>query len=898
MTEFLFAAKHLAVIGLLVFVSYVLGRRLLWSLPFRSTGEQVAFSASVGLGLIGTALFLLGLVHLLHVGVVAALVLATLAACSRVFVEMGAALRRGGRALTTRGTRSRAAVRLAAGILAFAGMAWLAVLALYPPHLWDAISYHLAAAKIFAVEQVVRPAENLRYCVAPQLNEVLFALMLMVSDDLSAQLVQFAAMVLVAVLLAGWCGARYPPLAGPVAAGLWLGSPLVLALGTNAYIDMGVAFFCTMAVFAFVNGLEEPGAHWMRVAGLSAGFAAGTKYTALVTVAILGTLLLIRAVRSRAWRAVAEFSICCALVAGPWYAYTFAHTGNPVSPYLSSVFPDRGCWDQRDAATVGQDMAQHGGPRTLAGLLALPASVTDDRLPFGGPLALSKTAAFALPLFLVGALRDRRTRVLGVFALVSFLFWFFSVQITRYMLAAVPAMCALAVIAADWGLRSLLRRIPAAVASAMAFFGGAALVIPAWETVHEVRRWGPPPMTARERVLYHERVPSYRCAKWLNDHLGRNYRVLTYTHEYMTYYFDGERIGDGLGRMRYVDIPFEDARSLRAWLKGAEASYLLLTHPPFRVESEPFFQQHFQLQCGSADTRLYRVADSGVPATELGPELVVNGDFGYQGDWEWYGSAAYKPEHGRGNPAGRVGSAGYPHQRIAVLPDQLHRLSFRMRCNSVTKPQVYLRWYDREGAVVGHEAPFLECRPPGRKVDVPILSPLTAVEVHLLVLPGIADSWFDDLSLRAVVERAPPGREPRRVELPARPMVRGLRVEPLADGLAIDIRETASMLEMAIPRTVVEPGQRAQVELDLKTGAPGPFAVRFIRLDGTVSRRAFFEPGAEPGSGERRVRFRVLSPKDFSGDAVRLRIHPPQAAASGSFELANLAVGVVARDGP
>ena len=482
---------------------------------------------------------------------------------------------------------------------------------------------------------------------------------------------------------------------------------------------------------------------------------------------------------------------------------------------------------------------------------------------------------------------------------MSFLFWFFSVQITRYMLAAVPAMCALAVIAVDWGLRSLLRRIPAAVASAIAFLGGAALVIPAWETVHEVHRWGPPPMTARERVLYHERVPSYRCAKWLNDHLGRNYRVLTYTHEYMTYYFDGERIGDGLGRMRYIDIPFEDARGLRAWLKGAEASYLLLTHPPFRVESEPFFQQHFQLQCGSADTRLYRVADSEVPATELGPELVVNGDFGYQGDWEWYGSAAYKPEHGRGDPAGRVGSAGYPRpadRRPAgpapppLVPDATATRS--------PKPQVYLRWYDREGAVVGHEAPFLECRPPGRKVDVPILSPLTAVEVHLLVLPGIADCVSTTSRCARSSSALRPGRSRGRARLPARPMARGLGVEPLADGLAIDIRETASMLEMAIPRTVVEPGQRAQVELDLKTGAPGPFAVRFIRLDGTVSRRAFFEPGAEPGSGERRVRFRVLSPKDFSGDAVRLRIHPPQAAASGSFELANLAVGVVARDAP
>ena len=897
MTEFLFAARHLAVIGLLVLAGYVLGRRLLSRIAFRSSGEKAAFCASLGLGLIGTALFLLGLARLLHVGVVAALGLAALAACGPVWRELAASVRAGWRS-AARGARGRTAGRVAAGLLVFAGIAALAIMSLYPPLTWDAISYHLAAAKIYAQEQAVRPADNLRYCVAPQLNELLFALMLMVSDDLSAQLVQFAAMVLVAVLLAGWCGARYPPLAGPLAAGLWLGSPLVLSLGSIAYIDIGVAFFCTMAVFALVNGLDEPEMPWMRLAGASAGFAAGTKYTGLVAVAILGLFLVARALRGRSWRAVAEFSACSALVAAPWYAFTFAYTGNPFSPYLASVIPDHGCWDARDSVNVAKDMARHGGPRTLAGLLALPAALSNPALHFGGPNALSKPAAFALPLFLVGALRDRRTRVLGGFALAWFVFWFFSVQITRYMLGAFPAMCALAVVAFDWAVAPLLRRVPRGVASACALAGAAALVSPAWGVIAEVRGGGPPPMTDHDRDVYLERIPSYRCAKWLNDHYGRRYRVLTYTHEYMTYYFDGERLGDGLGRIRYSDIPFQDARALHAWLTAADARFLMFTFPSsFHVESQPFFQQRFELVCGSAHTRLYRLAGEPVEI-DLGPELVVNGGFDHRGGWQWVGSPGYTPAHGKGDPAGRVGSSGYPYQEIAVLPDQLHRFSFRLRCATDLPANMWLHWYDRDGALVGREHASFECRSPEKRVDIPITAPRAATLLQLKPIPATSkhDVGFDDVSVRPVLERIQPGTAPRRAEIPARPLARGLEVEPLADGLAADVREASSMLEMAIPRTVVAPGQRAQVELALKTDTAGPFAVRFVRVDGTLSRRAFFEPPA--GSRERRDWVRVLSPRDYSGDTVRLRIHPPPDAASGSFELANLSVAVVDREAP
>ncbi len=757
MTVLLFAGQHVAVVSLLILVSYGLGRSILRDLELRSTGEKIAFCASLGLGLIGTGIFLLGLVHLLYVGVVALAAILVVVGSVRAWREMASALREGFRELKNGETRKRAVRRVLFVCSAAAAIAPLAMLPLYPPHLWDAISYHLPAAKLYATGHAIVPAEYLRFCAFPQLNEMLFTVMLMVSDDLSAQFVQFAAMMLVAVLLYGWCGTRYSTMAGLWAAALWLSSPLVVTLAATAYIDVGLSLFCTVAIFACVNSMEteKDGAAWAALSGASAGFGAASKYPALVVVILLGTALLVRAIKRNGWRPFLVFTVCCVSVAGPWYLHNFHRTGNPVFPFMSGLFPNRACWNAADVALVAEEMRSHGGPRTLEAVLRFPYALAYESGRFMGPETPSRVLALTLPLFLVGAFRDRRSKLLGTVALAFFIFWFFSVQIFRYLLPVIPVMCALIVIAVDWLIRPLdrWRRHPAAIAIA----GAAALLImkPSYGIARTMLSFGPPPVTGREKELYHQRVPSYRCFQWLNHQYGSRYRVYTHGDEFMQYYADGLRIGDVVGPMRYSDVRFDDAEALYASLKSFGAEFMMAVDPRFMkvTEVQPYFRQHFQLVCGCANTRVWRLVEKTIP-TELGTELVTNGGFDARAPgWMWVGPPSIHP--GQGNGAAHVTGSQFPRQRISVSANQLHRLAFTAGGLGTRSQSVLLRWFDNDRELVARETQVFHIDGGESTAEMYVTSPPAAAQLRISLLPSSpgGTAVFDDVSLRPVLER-------------------------------------------------------------------------------------------------------------------------------------------------
>src|SRR5262249_19145906 len=130
-------------------------------------------------------------------------------------------------------------------------------LPLFPPTQWDATSYHLAAAKIFARSHAVVFTPYLRYPTFPQTNEMLFTLMLLLYDDISAQLVEFLLMLLVAIGLFAWGRRKFSSRAGLWGAVLWLANPLVIWLGSTAYVDIGLAAFTFFGVYAFFNWRES-----------------------------------------------------------------------------------------------------------------------------------------------------------------------------------------------------------------------------------------------------------------------------------------------------------------------------------------------------------------------------------------------------------------------------------------------------------------------------------------------------------------------------------------------------------------------------------------------------------------------------------------------------------------
>jgi len=139
--------------------SLVFGRAVLSRMHFDREAERGVFSLAVGMGLIGEALFLLGLARALYVPLILVLLLLAHAACWRIWRELW---------------RGRHSIRSTALLVAAAVAIPSLVLSLYPPTSFDETMYHLPYAKIFAREHAVVFAETLRFPIFPQLAHMIF----------------------------------------------------------------------------------------------------------------------------------------------------------------------------------------------------------------------------------------------------------------------------------------------------------------------------------------------------------------------------------------------------------------------------------------------------------------------------------------------------------------------------------------------------------------------------------------------------------------------------------------------------------------------------------------------------------------------------------------------------
>ncbi len=596
----LFGISHLLAAGLIVAAGCVLGRRLLRPMRFDSFWEALSISAAIGLGSIGTGILLLGLCGLLY----RSSVLALLLACHGLgWTSWRSAIRRVRAMRLPRRSVPRFALLALAALLVGAPLVWRA---LYPPTQFDATLYHLASAREFAVSHRVAPLPAMRFVVFPQLNEMLFAAALLLSDDLAAQLVELFFLALVCAAMVGWARRSGTPRAGLWAAALWLGSPLVLYLATAAYVEIAVAAFATVALYAFSCWTQTEERGWLIVSGLSAGFAAGTKYSGLFFVGAIFAAVLLRALRRRGWAAPLLLAASAA-AAGPWYARNMICAGSPVWPFLGEVFGYR-FWTARDVASVEWSLRSYGWPRTVASFVALPWNIAIH--PHASEAPLFGISFLLLPLSAIVALRDARTRWLPAWSLGYLLFWFLTSQQLRFL---VPILPVLSLMTANAGERLVARlsdswRRPLGVscAAALVLFAAPALA----RQYAGMAAEGAPPRTQGERDAYlGARFPSYRCYADLNARFGDRYTIYAFHDESMKYYARGTQLGDWFGFGRYSDVALDNGRGLRESLERLGAQFLLVNQGATRTElpRDPDFDSRFRPICRNGPVTVYAV---------------------------------------------------------------------------------------------------------------------------------------------------------------------------------------------------------------------------------------------------------------------------------------------------
>jgi 4-amino-4-deoxy-L-arabinose transferase-like glycosyltransferase len=554
-------------------------------------------STALGLGLIAHLLLLLGLAHLLRPLPVLLLAAGVHALGRPAWRELGGDLR-----------ALRPGWRWGIGALALAP---LALLALYPPTAFDATLYHLPFARAFVESGAVPYLLDRRVPVFPQVNEVLFAAVMMLGRDVAAHGVQLLMTVLSAALALEWGRRGFPerPWVGAwvgwTAAALFLGNPIAVYLAGTAYIEAGLTLFVTAGLYTLDRWRAGGGRGWLVLSAALLATACDVKYLGLFFAGIAGLGVLLAGGRGRPLAARARdgllFGAVCLALLAPWYLRMVAFSGNPLFPYLPRVFGSTP-WS---SAEVPAEQQPHGGH--LAHWLRLPWDLVFRRDLYNRQPPFSPFYLAAVPLLLLGAARDRRIgTALLLVGLYTFVFTFLPPD-GRYLEPVLPlaSLAAAAALATALGRRSPGRRTLAALCLL--------LFLPGWLYAgYRIRKQGPLPVTAAQREGYLARsLPFYPAVAWLNRTRGSAYTVWALHAERLAYLADGRYLGEWFGPASFARV-LAGVRSpgeLYGRLRGLGAGYLLVTEEgglPFPEDDA--FRRWFTPVYSDPQARVYALA--------------------------------------------------------------------------------------------------------------------------------------------------------------------------------------------------------------------------------------------------------------------------------------------------
>jgi len=221
------------------------------------------------------------------------------------------------------------------------------------PHPYDVLSYHLQVPREWYELGRIAGLEHNVFSYFPMGVEMHFlaGMELMGGAWKGMYFAQFFTGAMAMVTALGVYGATrtlapesrlLPTLAGVTTAS----TPWLIMLGSVAYTETGLLMYATLAVGWLLVGMGASGG-WKAfvVGGAMAGFACGTKYTAVpmvllgapvaAVVAVLISRLHRRNVQiGRAIGGGAIFAIAGLVLFAPWLARNVAWTGNPVFPLM------------------------------------------------------------------------------------------------------------------------------------------------------------------------------------------------------------------------------------------------------------------------------------------------------------------------------------------------------------------------------------------------------------------------------------------------------------------------------------------------------------------------------------------------------------------------------------
>lgn len=425
-----------------LFIAWGLGHSLLrrWVIPWHSPLEESVFGWGLGQGVLAYIVLVLGAVQAYHPLVFWSLYVGGVTWAFHQWRSGG--LRRLCLDAWTQVRKDKDGWR-GDGLLRL--LLWIAMglnfaMCFIPEVFYDAMVYHLGIPRWFLLEGGIRyyPAFHAQF---PFTRQMLNVMGLALEGEALAKLLHFFTglqIQLTFLALADRWGRRRIGLLASLA---FFTIPMVAMNLWTTGVDVAMAAVSLLALAAWLNALKDPLSRaWVVLAGVFLGLTVSTKYPGGVDAAIMGLLF----VGYRWWKTgdrrstARDFALMTGVavaVFAPWLIKNALLTGNPVYPYLHSIFGGRDLLPEK-VAMFSADIAQ-GASRDLLSLIKAPWRSTFV-------LMGSASAPGLFPLGLLGALlwgalrRDNRpdgVRPVAAYVALYFIVMFILTSQTRYAIS-------------------------------------------------------------------------------------------------------------------------------------------------------------------------------------------------------------------------------------------------------------------------------------------------------------------------------------------------------------------------------------------------------------------------------------------------------------------------------
>lgn len=317
------------------FSAWMLGRRMLRG-PADAVEESVALL--LGASAILTAVSIAVMAPVNYGAVYgAALAVPILAAP----LESWACLRRAGSALSIPGERGRGWAA-GCGLLAFVlGTHWL--VALKPEVSSDGLAMHLVIpSRVAHAHQWSYDVHEFTWAVMPMGGDWAFTVGYLLGGEAAARLVNLGFLLVLAWMVARIAGRWVPAPLALLAAALFASSPIVQLVTGSLFIENQLAALVLGSAVSLGLYRERRERRWLLASAALAGFAAATKFGGLAFAVPLGVAAFHEIWRQRRkegfLRPAALAAVCFIGMAAMPYANACRLTGNPVFPFVNTVF--------------------------------------------------------------------------------------------------------------------------------------------------------------------------------------------------------------------------------------------------------------------------------------------------------------------------------------------------------------------------------------------------------------------------------------------------------------------------------------------------------------------------------------------------------------------------------